>query len=1040
MFAFLIRQSLAQRTFVLCGTVVLIIMGMVEVQNVPVDVLPEIDRTTVSIITEGEGLAPEEVERRVTFPIETAMTGLKGVDRVRSISSSGLSIVFIDFALNTDIYRDRQLVAEKLALARQQLPATVTPEMGPISSVMGEILLIAATSDTGDMMALRDTADWFIRPRLMAIPGVSQVLVRGGDARQLRITPDPRRLDFYDVTIDQIEQALTSYNSNTGGDSVEQFGRRFTIMNVGRTRDGDDLLNEARNLVVTNHGGRPVLLNQVATVNFEARIKQGDAGFNGKQAVIIHVQKQPGVNTLGLTHDVEKALANLQPFLPKGIHADTPVFEQARFIETSVSNLKRVILEAAIVVTVILFAFLLNVRTTVVSLTAIPVSLLVTVLVFSFAGMTINTMTLGGLAIATGELVDDAVVGVENIYRRLRLNRRLASPRPALRVIADATVEVRSGIFYATLIVLLVFFPMFALPGIEGLMFTPLATTYIVSILASLVTSVTLTPVLAFYLLRNSNLMDHGDGRLVRFLKRQNERLLIWAFDHRATVIGSAAVAVAIAGIGVGNLPRAFLPPLNEGMYMVELAFRPGISLAQANKMGSAAERLMLEVPEVKTVGRRTGRAELDLHAEGVYQTEMDVELNPSKRSVAEILQDLRDHLSSLPGSIYIGQPLTHRINFAMSGLPSQLGVKIFGEDLDTLVKLGDELRGRLSHVPGLTDVKIETQFRIPQLRVQVRPDAARLYGITPAQLTRTLETLTAGRVVSEVIDENRRYEVIIRLDDRDRTNIGLRDLLIDTPLGRVPLHQLANVSDTDGPNEIIRDNSQRRIAVLANTDGSDLAGITRGIEDQVAAIKLPTGYYYGIEGTYKAQQAAAARMTILSLISLVLIFAVLYSRYNSAALSLIIMANVPLALIGSVVSLWIMGGSLSLATMIGFITLAGISTRNGILKISHYINLTLHEGEAFGRKMIIRGSLERMTPVLMTALSAGFGLFPLLLDAGDPGKEILSPVALVIFGGLISATLLDAVLTPILFLKFGERPLLHIRELAAAGQGSEAY
>jgi HME family heavy-metal exporter len=1040
MFAFLIRQSLAQRTFVLCGTLVLIIMGMVEVQNVPVDVLPEIDRTTVSIITEGEGLAPEEVERRVTFPIETAMTGLKGVDRVRSISSSGLSIVFIDFALNTDIYRDRQLVAEKLALARQQLPATVTPEMGPISSVMGEILLIAATSDTGDMMALRDTADWFIRPRLMAIPGVSQVLVRGGDARQLRITPDPRRLDFYDVTIDQIEQALTSYNSNTGGDSVEQFGRRFTIMNVGRTRDGDDLLNEARNLVVTNHGGRPVLLNQVATVNFEARIKQGDAGFNGKQAVIIHVQKQPGVNTLQLTHDVEKALANLQPFLPKGIHADTPVFEQARFIETSVSNLKHVIVEAAIVVAVILFAFLLNVRTTVVSLTAIPVSLLITVLVFSFAGMTINTMTLGGLAIATGELVDDAVVGVENIYRRLRLNRRLASPRPALRVIADATVEVRSGIFYATLIVLLVFFPMFALPGIEGLMFTPLATTYIVSILASLVTSVTLTPVLAYYLLRNSNLMDHGDSRLVRFLKRQNERLLIWAFDHRATVIGSAAVAVAIAGIGVGNLPRAFLPPLNEGMYMVELAFRPGISLAQANKMGSAAERLMLEVPEVKTVGRRTGRAELDLHAEGVYQTEMDVELNPSKRSVAEILQDLRDHLSSLPGSIYIGQPLTHRINFAMSGLPSQLGVKIFGEDLDTLVKLGDELRGRLSHVPGLTDVKIETQFRIPQLRVQVRPDAARLYGITPAQLTRTLETLTAGRVVSEVIDENRRYEVIIRLDDRDRTNIGLRDLLIDTPLGRVPLHQLANVSDTDGPNEIIRDNSQRRIAVLANTDGSDLAGITRGIEDQVAAIKLPTGYYYGIEGTYKAQQAAAARMTILSLISLVLIFAVLYSRYNSAALSLIIMANVPLALIGSVVSLWIMGGSLSLATMIGFITLAGISTRNGILKISHYINLTLHEGEAFGRKMIIRGSLERMTPVLMTALSAGFGLFPLLLGAGDPGKEILSPVALVIFGGLISATLLDAVLTPILFLKFGERPLLHIRELAAAGQGSEAY
>ncbi len=1040
MFSFLIRKSLAHGAFVLCGTFVLLVLGLVEVQQVPVDVLPEIDRSTVSVITEGEGLAPEEVERRVTFPIETAMTGLKGVDRVRSISSSGLSIVFIDFALSTDVYRDRQLVAEKLALARQQLPVNVTPEMGPISSVMGEILLIAATTETGDMMALRDTADWFVRPRLMAIPGVSQVLVRGGDARQLRVTPDPRRLDFYDVTIDQIERALTSYNTNTGGDTVEQFGRRFTIMNVGRTRDPEAVLGEARDLVVTNHGDRPVLLSQVATVNFEARVKQGDAGFNGKKAVIIHVQKQPGVNTLKLTRDVERALADLQPFLPKGMHADTPVFEQAQFIETSVGNLKHVIIEAAIVVAVILFAFLLNVRTTIVSLTAIPVSLLITVLVFSFAGMTINTMTLGGLAIATGELVDDAVVGVENIYRRLRLNRQLATPRPAVRVIADATVEVRSGIFYATLIVLLVFFPMFALPGIEGLMFTPLATTYIVSILASLVTSVTLTPVLAYYLLRNSKLMDHGDSLLVRFLKRQNERLLNWAFDHRALVIGSAAVAVTVAGIGVGNLPRAFLPPLNEGMYMVELAFHPGISLDQANKMGSAAELLMLEVPEVKTVGRRTGRAELDLHAEGVYQTEMDVDLRPSERSVAVVLQDLRDHLSVLPGSIYIGQPLTHRINFAMSGLPSQLGVKIFGEDLDTLVKLGDQLRSRMTKVPGLTDVKIETQVRIPQLRVQIKPDAARLYGVTPAQLTRTLETLTAGRVVSEVVDENRRYEVVIRLDDRDRTNVGLRDLLIDTPVGRVALHELANVVDTDGPNQIIRDNSQRRIAILANTNGSDLASITHGIEGQVAAMKLPTGYYYGIEGNYQAQQAAATRMTLLSLISLVLIFAILYSRYGSATLSLIIMANVPLALIGSVVALWIMGGSLSLATMIGFITLAGISTRNGILKVSHYINLTLHEGEVFGRKMIIRGSLERMTPVLMTALSAGFGLFPLLFGSGDPGKEILSPVALVIFGGLISATLLDAVLTPILFYKFGERSLLRIQEHAAAGQGSEAY
>jgi heavy-metal exporter, HME family len=792
--------------------------------------------------------------------------------------------------------------------------------------------------------------------------------------------------------------------------------------------------------VVATHDGVPILLNQVATVAFEPKVKLGEAGFMGKKSVLLRVQKQPGVNTLKLTRAIEAQLTALQPFLPPGMHADQIAFAQAKFIESSISNLKHVIVEAAIVVAIVLFAFLLNLRTTLVSLAAIPVSLIITVLVFSAFGMTINTMTLGGLAIATGELVDDAVVGVENIYRRLRLNRELAIPRPALRVVADATVEVRTGIFYATIIVLLVFFPMFALPGIEGLMFIPLATTYIVSILASLVTSITLTPVLAYYLLPTIKRMSHGDSGLVKILKRQNERLLLWAFDRRNFVICAALVGVSMAAVAVVYLPRAFLPPLNEGMYMVEFNFRPGMSLEESSKVGAVAERLIMQVPEVKTVERRTGRAELDVDSEGVYHSEMDVDINPSDRSVAEVLQDIRDHLSSLPGSPYISQPLTHRLNFVMSGLPSQIGVKIFGDNLDTLVKLGDDLRGRLLNVPGLTDVRMEPQVRIPVLHVNVNPDAVRLYGITPAQLTHTLETLTAGRVVSEVVDENRRYDVVVRLSDADRTNTGLRNLLIDTPSGRVPLHQLATVVDTDGPNEIVRDNSLRRIAVLANTDGSDLAGITRGIEAQLARMKLPVGYYAGIEGNYQAQQAATSRVAVLSLISLMLIFAILYSRYDSAVLSLIVMANVPLALIGSVAALWMMGGSLSLATMIGFITLAGISTRNGILKISHYINLTLHEGEVFGRKMIIRGSLERMTPVLMTALSAGFGLFPLLLGAGDPGKEILSPVALVIFGGLISATLLDAVLTPLLFLKFGEKSLARLQDRSAAGQGSEAY
>ncbi len=607
-------------------------------------------------------------------------------------------------------------------------------------------------------------------------------------------------------------------------------------------------------------------------------------------------------------------------------------------------------------------------------------------------------------------------------------------------MIADATVEVRSGIFYATIIVLLVFFPLFSLPGFEGLMFQPLAVTYIVSILASLVTSITLTPVLAYLLLPRMKRMEHGESGLVRTLKHWNERLLHWAFNRQVRIMATAVALVFLAVIGVAYLPRAFLPPLNEGMYMVELAFRPGISLAQANRMGSAAERLMLEVPEVVSVGRRTGRAELDLHADGVYQTEMDVDIAPAGRPVSAVLQDLRSRLSMLPGNVYIGQPLTHRINFAMSGIPSQLAVKIYGDDIDALVKLADGLRTRLNQVKGMTDLKIETQMRIPQVRVQVNADAVRLYGVTPAQLTQTLEAFSAGHVVSQIIDENRRYDVLVRLDDKDRTRAGLSQLLINTPAGRVPLRDLATVSDTDGPNEIIRENGLRRIAIFANTDGSDMAAIVKGIEVQAAAMQMPSGDFISIEGNYQAQQAASFRIAVLSLISLVLIFAILYTRYDSAVLSLIIMANVPLSLIGSVAALWLMGGTLSLATMIGFITLVGISTRNGILKISHYINLMLQEGEVFGRKLVLRGSLERMTPVLMTALSAGFAVIPLILGGGEPGKEILSPVAVVIFGGLVSATLFDAVLTPILFLRYGENSVARLRFQGAKGKKVEAY
>ncbi|HVH73673.1 MAG TPA: efflux RND transporter permease subunit [Stellaceae bacterium] len=1039
MFAFLIRNSLRYRLFVLCGAAILVVIGTIVTLHTPVDVLPDIDRNIVSILTEGEGLAPQEVERRITFPIETAMAGLEGVKRVRSVSSPSLSLVQVDFKLGTDVYRDRQLVSERLSQARSQIPPDALPEMLPITSVVGEVVDFALTSDSGHMMALRDFVDWRLRPRLLAIPGIAQVLPVGGEVRTLRITPDPRRLEFLGVTLGDLETAVKGYDTNTGGSSVDAYGRRFLITNIGHTRNPAALLEGARDLVVAYQHGRPILLREVAKVDFAAAVKQGDASYMGQPAVLLRVQKQPGVNTLVVTARIKELLADMRPFLPKGVHVSPFTFAQETYINHSIDTLKHVLIEGALMVAVVLFAFLLNIRTTVISLAAIPISMFITVLVFHFAGLTINTMTLGGLAIAAGELVDDAVVGVENTYRRLRLNRLREEPRPVLRVIAEASVEVRTGIFYATLIVLLVFFPLFALPGIDGLMFEPLAVAYITSIFASLITSVTLTPVLAYYLLPQMKRMRHADSGLVRVLKRQNERLLAWAFANQATVVAAALLGVGLAAVGTVYLPRAFLPPLNEGDYLVEANYDPGISLVDTDRMARAAEKLLMKVPGVTSVDNKTGRSEYDLDADGIYRQEFHVNL-ASSADPAKVLRNVRAALRMLPRPAYISQPVTMWMNAVMTGLPSDLAVKIFGSDPDTLVKLANELNRRLASVKGLTDRKVEAQTRIPQLLIRPNPADARLYGVTPAKLTRSLETLAGGRIVSQVIDANRRYDVVVRLNDRDRTAAELRNLLIDTPVGHVPLRDLAEIRDTDGPNQIVSENGLPRIAVLANTDGSDMAAITRGIQQQIDGMRMPAGYSAMITGDYAAQQEATRLIAILSIISLILIFAILYTRYSSAVLALIIMANVPLALIGSIVALWIAGGSLSLATMIGFITLAGISTRNGILKISHYINLALNEGETFGRRLIVRGSLERMTPVLMTALSAGMALIPLILGGGEPGKEILSPVALVIFGGLVSATLLDAVLTPVLFLRFGEAPLRELQDRHEAGQGAEAY
>lgn len=1030
MFTVLVGQSVRNRLLVLALAAVLVLYGAFTATKLPVDVFPDLNKPTVTIMTEAEGYAPQEVEQLVTYPIETRMNGLPGVTRVRSVSGVGLSITYVEFDWGTDIYRNRQQVAERLALVQDQLPRSVTPVMGPISSIMGQILLVAVTGDTATPMQVREVADFTIRPRLLTIPGVAQVIPIGGEVRQFRVSPNPAAMRALAVTNAQLEAALARFGTNAGGGFTDQNAREYLIRNIGRTMSLDDL----RSLVVATINDAPVHLRQVAEVSFAAKMKRGDAGYMARPAVIVSVEKQPDVDTVRLTRSIEAALREMGPTLPSGIRADRVLFRQADFIETSIRNVARVLVEAVLVVAVVLFAFLLNVRTTAISLLAIPVSVLTTAAVFHLFGLSINTMTLGGLAIAIGELVDDAVVDVENIYRRLGDNRRAGNPRGVLQVVVEASNEVRSGIVYATLIIILVFVPLFALSGIEGRLFAPLGEAYIISILASLLTSITLTPVLASLLLPGLKTLEEHDSRLLKRLKRGNAALLRVAFRHQGLLVGTVAVAVVAAGVAAWTLPRAFLPPFNEGSFTVNMTFNPGISLAESNRVGLIAEKLLLDIPGVRTVGRRTGRAELDEHAEGVNASEIEVALDAgAERPKEALVADIRGRLAALPVAVNVGQPISHRLDHMLSGVRAEIALKVYGEDLDALRRVANALRDRMAAIPGLADLQVERQVRIPQLEVRVDYTRAALYGVQPAAVVEQISRLSNGRVVSTVVDGVRRFDVVLRLSEDRRTTAGLGDLLLETPSGWVPARQVADIRETDGPNQILRENARRRIVVQANTDGGrDMATVVAAIREAVAKEPLPPGFFTSLEGTFQAQEEASRTIAVLSAVSLALVFAILFSRYRSAALALIIMGNVPLALIGSVVALWLTGQPLSVASMIGFITLTGIAARNGILKISHYLNLSLHEGVPFGPDLVVRGSLERLTPVLMTALAAGVALVPLLYDPASPGKEILHPVAVTIFGGLVSATLLDTVLTPVLFLRFGRAPLERLRALDA--------
>ncbi len=1034
MFKWLLENSLNNRLLVIITSVVLMAYGAFTLTHMPVDVFPDLNKPTVTLITEAGGMAAEEVEQLITFPLETAMNGLPGVETIRSTSSAGLSFIYVTFDWRTDIYRARQLVSERLSGMEDNVPEGVRPHMGPISSIMGEIMQIAIPVDTSKIsaMAVREYADWVLRPRLLAVQGVAQVIPIGGEVRQFQVQPSTVRMAELGISHDQLEAALKGFSANTSGGFLELNGREYLIRNLGRSSRLDDLRNLAVSYKGSAQAGQPVLLRQIAEVSFAAALKRGDAGFEGQPAVILGIQKQPAADTIALTRSIETALAGLKTSLPAGMQEPQVTFRQASFIEASITTLQGKLIGASVFVAVILFFFLGTLRPTVIALTAIPVSIFVTALVFKYFGLSINTMTLGGLAIAIGGLVDDAVVDVENILRRLKADRAKPPEQrmPVLALVSKASMEVRSGILYATVIIVLVFIPLFALPGLEGKLFVPLGIAFIVSTLASLLVSVTVTPVLSFYLLPRMKNLDHGDTRVLRWLKAGYASSLQAVLNAPKAALAAAGAAVLVAAAAVPFFPTTFLPPFNEGTLLIGLRLNPGVTLAETSALARQAEVLVRQVPEVTHVGRRSGRAELDEHAEGVHVSELDVGLKPTAeltRTVDEIKADIRARLVNLPAALEIGQPISHRIDHMLSGVRSQIAVRIFGEDLDALRGQAEVLRARLAAIPGIADLQIEKQVLAPQIKVRVDYAAAALYGVPAPQVLATLQTLVEGQKITQIVEGSRRFALVLRLPASARSVEGLGQILIETPTGRIPLSKIATVEDGDGPNQISRDDGKRRIVLSANASGRPLSAVVADIRtvvaDLVKARKLPEGYFITLGGQFQAQEEASRLIGLLSIVSLTLMFVVLYSRYQSGVLAALIMVNIPLALVGAVLGLWLSGQPLSVAALVGFITLAGISVRNGILKVSHYINLMRFEGAHFDHKMILRGSLERLSPVLMTALVTAFALAPLLFEAEQPGTEVLHPVAVVIFSGLISSTLLDTFLTPAMFWLFGRKP-----------------
>lgn len=1020
----IIRFSLQNRAFILMYAVLLMVGGIYTTSHIDVDVFPDLNAPTVVVMTEATGMAPEEVERLVTFPVETAMNGASDVRRVRSSSTAGFSVVWVEFDWGTDIYRDRQIVSEKLAEVGESLPPDCgKPTLGPQSSILGEAMIIGLDSDTTSMQDLRTLADWTFRPRLLSLGGVAQVTVIGGDIKEYQITLSPEKMKHYDVSLQEVISATESMNRNSTGGVLYEYGNEYIIRGLLSTDDIDGI----GRAVVRMQGDVPITLNNIAEIAVGPKAPVlGVASHRGKPAVLMTVTKQPDASTALLTEKLDKAVEDLKSQIPSDVNVSTDIFRQQKFIDSSIDNIKKSLYEGALFVIIVLFFFLMNVRTTLISLVTIPLSLLVSVLTLKFMGLTINTMSIGGMAIAIGSLVDDAIVDVENVFKHLRQNRKLPESErlPVLEVVFNASREVRLPILNSTFIIVVSFVPLFFLTGMEGRMLRPLGIAFITALFASTLVALTLTPVLCSFLLGSEKSDKAGkEPALVRWLQKIYNVALEWVLSHKKLTLGSVAALFAVALALFCSFGSSFLPAFNEGSFTINVSTLPGVSLEESDNVGRRAEMLLLSVPEIKTVARKTGRAELDEHALGANVSEIEAPFELSDRPKKAVVEEIRHKLGTLPGvNVEIGQPISHRIDAMLSGTRANIAIKLFGTDLNKMFEIGNQIKTKISAIPGVVDLNVEQQVERPQLQIVPKREMLAKYGVTPSEFTDMVEVYLAGRTVSRVYEGNRVFDLTVKADDDSRSTIeAIRDMPVDVAGGKVPFSQIAEIRSAAGPNTINRENVARKIVISANVSDGDLQGAVNRIRKTINDnVPLPEGYHVEYGGQFESAQSATRTLLVTSLMAILVIFLLLYGQFKNVRQASAVLLNLPLALIGGVFAIFFADGIISIPAIIGFISLFGIATRNGMLLIDRYnelrqSGLSLHDA-------VMRGSLDRLNPILMTALTSALALIPLALGGDLPGNEIQSPMAKVLLGGLLTSTMLNGFIVPVVYILISKK------------------